>query len=342
MKIVFLNIYQNSVDRGAETFVKELSKRLSRKHKVEVISSDNKITSQKRWPFLWRLFLDSDGVKIFFFTLKNIKKIWKEKYDVVIPVNGGWQAALVRIVTWLYGGKMVISGQSGMGWDDINNLWCFPDIFVALSEYASNWAKGMNSFVKIKVIPNGVDTKKFISKGEKFRINLKKPVILCVGALIKQKRIDLAIKAVSKLKNASLLVCGSGELKDEIDKLGKKILRERFKLISVPFEKISSLYRNADLFTLPSEDYQAFEIVLIEAMATNLAVVANDDPIREEIVGSAGLLVDPLDIKKYSLSLDKALKTNWLDKPLKQAKKFDWDIISQKYEELFKEFNDKK
>ena len=49
-----------------------------------------------------------------------------EKYDVVVPLNGGWQPALLRIITWVYGGKVVISGQAGMGWDDRNNLWCFP------------------------------------------------------------------------------------------------------------------------------------------------------------------------------------------------------------------------
>ncbi len=49
---------------------------------------------------------------------------------MVIPVNGGWMPAILRIVTWLYGGKLVISGQSGIGWDDRNNLWCFPDVLL--------------------------------------------------------------------------------------------------------------------------------------------------------------------------------------------------------------------
>jgi len=41
MKIAFLNKYQNKVYRGAETFVFELSKRLSRDNEVDVISDIN-------------------------------------------------------------------------------------------------------------------------------------------------------------------------------------------------------------------------------------------------------------------------------------------------------------
>ena len=38
MKIAFLNKYQDKVNRGAETYVFELSKRLSKNHEVDVIS----------------------------------------------------------------------------------------------------------------------------------------------------------------------------------------------------------------------------------------------------------------------------------------------------------------
>jgi len=71
-------------------------------------------------------------------------------------------------------------------------------------------------------------------------------------------------------------------------------------------------------------------------MATNLPVVANNDPIRKEIVGEAGMLVDPTKAEEYSLSLKRALETNWGEKPRNQAKKFDWDKIVGEYKELIK------
>lgn len=333
MKIVFLNIYQNVVDRGAEAFVSELSKRLQKNHKVDIFSE--KTLLLKRWPILWRLFLDPQSLSIGWFTLKNLSKIWKEKPDIVVPLNGGWQPAFIRLVTWLYGGKMVIAGQSGIGWDDRNNLWSFPNYFVALSSKALRWANKANPLVKSKYIPNGVDLEKFNPSGSKYKTKLKKPIILCVGALTSSKRIDLTIKAVAKLKNVSLLVVGDGSMKSQLKSLGKKLLGKRFRLIKASFEKMPEIYRVADIFTLVPEGSEAFGIVYVEAMATNLPVVAFDDEQRKEIVGNAGMFVDPTDIEKYSKTLDMTLKKEWGDKPRKQAEKFDWEKIVGKYERLF-------
>lgn len=334
MKIAILNIYQNSVFRGAETYVDQLAKRLSKKHEVHLIVGNNKV--QNRWPFLWRFYLDPQGLTIAKFTLKNIGKIWKEKYDCVIPTNGGWQPAIIRIITWLYGGKMIISGQSGMGWDDRNNLWSFPDVFIALSNKAKNWAKKVNPFVRVEKIPNGVDIKVFKPSGRKYKVDLPRPIVLCVGALTKTKRIDLAIKAVAGLKKSSLLIAaGGGDMKEEYSKLAKDLLGDRCKIIKVPHNEMPKVYRACDIFTLVSEPYYSFEIVLTEAMATGLPVVANRDDIRREIVGDSGVLVNPTDIKAYSLALETAMKLKWGKKPIRQAKKFDWDIIAQKYEKLF-------
>jgi len=352
MKIVLLNIYQGLVDRGAETFVKEVAQRLADKNEVVVYQAGDKEGFEKYrvetipMGFNWkkksgagtlaaRFFIDYWNRLVFIFTLKAIPKVWKEKFNIVIPVNGGWMPALIRLVTWLYGGKMVISGQSGKGWDDRNNLWCFPNTFVALSVDAKKWAGKANPFVKTIRIPNGVDLKKFKPDGPKMTVNLPRPVILCVGALTKSKRTDLTIRAVAKTKDAGLLIVGDGDLKSEISRLGDKLLGKRFKLIKVPFEKMPNVYRVADVFTLASESYYSFEIVLVEAMASGLAVVANKDDIRIEIIGRAGVLVDPTNTDAYTVALENALRLRWGKRPINQAKKFDWDKIAEKYEKLF-------
>ena len=352
MKIAFLNMYSGVVNRGAETFVHEIAQRLSKRNDVTLFQFGDKrgresynvisIPMRINWnskdmtgTIRRRLFIDYWSLLILLFTLKSIRKIIKEKFEMIVPLNSGWQPALIRIVTWLYGGKMIISGQSGIGWDDRNNLWCFPNYFVALSSYAKNWAKRVNPFVKTEYIPNGVDIQKFNQKGDKLKIDLKKPIVLTVGALIPSKRIDLVMKAVSKLKNVRLLVVGDGEQKDELNRIGEDLMKNRFQLIKLPFEQMPKAYRTANLYPLVSESYYSFEIVLTEAMATNLPVVADDDPIRREIVGDAGILVNPTDISVYARALEKSLKTNWGDKPCKQAEKFSWDNIAEKYEEIF-------
>jgi glycosyltransferase involved in cell wall biosynthesis len=309
MRIAFLNKYQNKVYRGAETFVYELSRRLSGKYEVDVISAVNYL------------------------------ELFRKKYDVIIPINGRLQVILVRKICWLTGAKMVVSGQSGIGWDDRVNLYTFPNVFIALSKKAQTWAEKVNPFVRAEYISNGVDLEKFRPEGESLETGLKNPIVLAVGAFTKQKRMDLPIRAVAKLPGASLLmVGGGGELKEQITQYGLRELgKDRFKLMSVPYEKMPEVYRAADVFTLPSKPSESFGNVLVEAMATDLPVIAVDDPVRYEIVKEAGILTDPTDIDAYAGAIKKTLVTKWGDKPRRQAEKFSWDEITRKYEQLFEE-----
>lgn len=300
MKIAFINKYQNKVNRGAETFVFELAKRLSKNHQVDILTKIN-------------LF---------------------KRYDIVIPTNGRLQAYITRILTWLTNSKMIISGQSGVGLDDRLNLYSIPDVFVAISSYALEKSKKINPFVKSVYIPNGVDLDKFT-----FQVrNLEaKKTILSVGAFTDEKRHDLTINAVSKIPNIRLMiVAGGGDKEVEITNLGKKTLGSRFGTFKLKHDDMPDIYSKADLFVFPTVRWESFGIVLVEAMASGLPVVATDDPIRREIIGEAGLFVDPTDTDAYTNAIEKALNTNWGDLPRKQAEKFSWDKIAEEYEKLFK------
>lgn len=335
LKIAFINIYQGKVNRGGEVFVDELAKRLSEKHEINIIAGGR--SSQDRWPVFWRMFIDPQGLAVLVWSVGTLPKIWREKYDVVVPLNGGWQVGLVRIATWLYGGKMVVAGQSGIGWDDRNNLWAFPNAFVAISTRAKNWAKKANPFLRrVEYIPNGVSLDRFRPDGAAFETKLAWPVVVCVGALVPQKRIDLVIRAVAELTNVSLLVVGDGGTKGEIEKLGKELLSGRFELVSVAHERMPKIYRAGDVFCLVPQNSEAFGIVFVEAMATNLPVVTIKDDQRREIVGNGGVLVrNPKNAKKLAKAINKALKKKWGNAPRRQAEKFSWDEIAEKYEKLF-------
>ncbi|KKU10547.1 MAG: glycosyl transferase family 1 [Candidatus Woesebacteria bacterium GW2011_GWB1_45_5] len=310
MKIAFLNIYQNKVGRGAETFVRELSGRLAINHSVDVISD------------------------------VSYAELFKKNYDLIIPTNGRLQSILVRVITRLKGARVIISGQSGPGFDDRLNLLTFPDAFVGLTEFQAEWARKANPFVKVVKIPNGVDLQKFNAedKGKDKSAAHENRIVLSVGAFTKEKRHDLTIRAVAKLQNVKLIIAGGGgDRKEEIRKLGEGLLGDRFGILSVPGGKMPGIYKRGDLFVYPTVPWESFGIAIVEAMATNLPVVANDDPIRREIAGGAGLFVDPANTNSYAKALKEALNKNWGDKPRRQAEKFDWDRIALEYEKLFKE-----
>jgi len=352
MKIAILSFYSGHNYRGVERWVRELATRLSKKHEVYVYQnwSARRTTSYKVFStkiffdfskkkddlnFTGRAFLDYKGREKACFVLKLLPRLWREKFDIIIPTDGGWEPAFIRILCWLQRSKMVIVGHAGIGWDDRNNLWSFPNVFVALSKMAKKWAKRVNPFVRIEHISDGVNTSKFKPLGKKKSFNLKRPIIFCAGALIPSKRIDLTIKAISKLKDASLLVAGGGVEEKRLKKLGKKLLGNRFYLKEFKFSQMPEIYRSADVFTIASRRFYSFEMVLVEAMAVNLPVVVNNDPIRKEIVGDVGILVDPKNTDAYAKALKKALKTDWGNRPRKQAEKFSWNKVVRQYEELF-------
>lgn len=298
MKIAFINKYQYKVNRGAETFIKELSQRLSKNHEVKIFT--------------------------------EIKPLELLKFDLVIPTNGRVQAFLTRIVTWLGKRKMIVSAQSGIGLDDRLNLYSFPDYFIPLSQKAFQWAKKINPFVKMSIIPNGVDLQKF-RPGTKSR----KKIVLSVGAFTAEKRHDLTIKAVAKLEEVKLIIVGSGgSNKEKIEKLGKSLLKDRFEIQSVIPEQMPKIYREASVFVYPTVAWESFGIAMLEAMASGLPVVANNDPIRREIVGNSGFFINPNDLNSYSEAIARALQRNWGKLPRDQASKFSWDIISEKYEKI--------
>lgn len=275
----------NKSNRGAETYVGELSKHLT---------------------------LLNHEVKIY----KNILDRVDPKSEIVINTNGRLDAVLSKLWCLAHKTKLIISGQSGIGWDDKLNLWIFPDIFIALTEYQKQWAQKTNPFVKVEKIPNGVDLNKFNPKSKPIKIDKKHPLILNVGVVDNFKR-QYLLKKASKYE--VVLVGKGGDMECKHD-------------------DIPSVYTACDLFSYPTSEQESFGIAMLEAMASGLAVVATDDPIRREIVGEAGLFVNPENTEEYSKKLSEALKIDWGDKPRIQAEKFSWKIIAQKYDSLCRNY----
>lgn len=330
MNIAFLSYHSGTVSRGVETFVDKFSNILTHLgHKITVFQGS---PNQKKSIYK-TVVIEAGNIKEF--TKKTLSQISLDT-EIIFPTNGRWQSLLCKIWSIRNKKKMVISGQSGPGIDDRINLWTFPDAFVVLTEFQENWARRANPFVKISKIPNGVNLEKFNSQVKKINISLPKPIILCVAALYPEKRNDLIIKAVSKMEKGSLLLVGKGPEEENYKKLASELLPGRFEIISQPHDQMPSVYQSADLFTFATVPWESFGIVLIEAMASDLPVVATDDPIRREIVGPAGVFVDVTDTDAYAKSLEDALSKNWQNIPRHQAEKFSWDKISSEYEKLFK------
>lgn len=355
MKILFLSFYSGLSHRGAETYVHHLANGLvQKKHQVTVIQTGSKlksthyetqIISSSTFPstpsttnIFRRLFITPRQLSETFFYLKSFRYILKNRPEIIIQLNTGLHLPLLRLLTFILGIKLVIPGQSGLGWDDRWNLLWHPDVFIALTDYQLKWAQEYSwSNQRLKLIPNGVDLSQFSPHGKKIKLNLQKPIVLISASSTPNKRVEESIRAVSKLNRGSLLHLGTGPQDKYLNNLGSKLLgSKRFLQTSVTHAQIAAYYRSVNLFTLCSDHSEAFGIVYLEALASGLPIVATDDPSRHFIVGKAGVyLKDPNNISQYAKSIKLALTKKWSTLPRSQAKKFSWTQITQSYLDLF-------
>ena len=339
MKIAFLNYYSGHLNRGGETFVAELAKQLAKGNDIRIFHADPgqavSVSSLPTIHFLRRLFINPERIRELLFTLKTLPAITKWKPEIVFPINGGWQALICSLYCRFSGARLVIAGHSGPGWDDRWNLLMKPHLFIALTSSQLAWARRATIYhQEFALIPNGVDLAQFRRAGKKFHIDLERPITLLVAATTPDKRVEQGIRAIASLKKGSLLLLGKGPLDERINKLGYGLLgQNRFFHTAVSYDQMPEYYRSADLFTLCSVGSEAFGIVYLEAMATNLPCVATNDASRREIIGKAGVFVDnPDDSKEYGLAISTALKKNWHDLPRTQASSYSWQTVTEKYE----------
>lgn len=158
------------------------------------------------------------------------------------------------------------------------------DVVIVISDYEKEliYKWGYKPRCVQKITP-GVDIEEFdavkhdIYDKYGFKDKIK---ILYAGRLSKSKGIDVLVKAfgilAKKIPNAELVIVGPdfGE-KDNLNKLatGLNISPRVHFLDKLSRNDLVSAFKGADIFVLPSR-YEAFGIVLIEAMAAKVPVVA--------------------------------------------------------------------
>lgn len=160
--------------------------------------------------------------------------------------------------------------------------------------------------------------------------------ILFVSTIEPRKNLTTLLQAYRKLLDhykldVSLLVAGqNGWLADEVEASVEKLrLREQVHFLGgVANEELAYLYNAASVFALPSF-YEGFGLPPLEAMACGTPVVVSNVSSLPEVVGDAGLLIDPEDADAWSVALwrvltDEDLRAEMSTKGLRRAGSFSW------------------
>jgi glycosyltransferase involved in cell wall biosynthesis len=125
---------------------------------------------------------------------------------------------------------------------------------------------------------------------QRFQISADRRYLLYCGRLSPEKRVDLLLDSFAELaadhSNWDIVIAGDGPLRAELQKQVPANLTRRVYWLGFLDDQaaISALYRVASVFVLPS-DYEPWAVVINEAAAAGLAIVASD------MVGAAADLV---------------------------------------------------
>ena len=170
------------------------------------------------------------------------------------------------------------------------------------------------------VVPNGVDASQFRPDPQRRaelrdRLNIPEqaPVLLTVSALQGRKGIGKVLEAVSELKKTltdlRYIVIGDGNEKDRdvFFSTVRDLGLESCVLFPGNQSNVAPYYNAADLFVFLPE-FEAFGIVAIEAMASQLPIVVPRGSAFPEILQSGGgVMVDPDSPREVSRAIARIL-----------------------------------
>lgn len=206
---------------------------------------------------------------------------------------------------------------------------------------------------KVHVTHLGYDEKRFntkINKEDVRRVMQKYTIvgdyILFLSTLKPSKNVEGLLKAFASISaNYKLVIAGKkGWLYSSIFELVKKLkLEDRVIFTDYVSEKDKGpLISGAKVFILPSF-WEGFGLDALNAMACGIPVVVSNIGSLPEVVGNAGILVDPYDLESITdginkvLSMSKIEYNNLVAKGLSQVKNFSWEKTArQTLEVLFK------
>jgi len=190
------------------------------------------------------------------------------------------------------------------------------------------------------IIPNGVNVARFANAKPLDGYDDGKLNILFVGRPEKRKGLDHLLQAFAlvrkKRKDVRLIVVGGGKF-DRYKRTARTLRLEDVDFVGyVSDEELPRYHQSADIFCAPNTGFESQGIVLLEAMAAGLPLVASNIEGFASVLthGVHGLLVLPGDEHALAGSLlemmdDKEGRRRMGDQGRAHAEDYSWDRVSQ-------------
>jgi N-acetyl-alpha-D-glucosaminyl L-malate synthase BshA len=256
------------------------------------------------------------------------------------------------VVTTLHGTDITLVGKEATFEDvvtwSINN----SDAVTAVSESLKHDTLAHFAIKReIEVIPNFIDFNRFNKKAKDHFKKAIAPngekILVHTSNFRKVKRVEDVVQVFCKVAKkipSKLLLIGDGPERSHIEKMARELdCYERILFLGKQ-EAIEEILSVGDLFILPSAT-ESFGLAALEAMACEVPVISsNTGGIPEvNVHGVTGYLSNVGDIQDMAANAIKILENEdvlkeFKSNALKQAKKFDLDLILTQYEALYSRF----
>jgi phosphatidylinositol alpha-mannosyltransferase len=221
---------------------------------------------------------------------------------------------------------------------------------IAVSEPARAFVGRYFPNFPMRVIPNGVDLNAYRPGLAPIRhLRDENLNILFVGRLEKRKGLGDLLRAYraigDRVPQRRLIIVGDGPLRSKVESY---ITRHRLPNVVlagyVPESVKPRYYNSADIFCAPATGAESFGIVLLEALASGLPVVATEVPGYMSVLepGKDSLTVQPKNWRELAASLvilarDADLRRKLADYAQKKARRYSWDVVASEVVEVYHE-----
>jgi Glycosyltransferase len=218
------------------------------------------------------------------------------------------------------------------------------DKIISISEDVNEIIKAHTKLDESKytVITNGIDLSLFTPKFRKNKEHAEIKTIIQVSLFNLQKDQKTLIKSLQYLpENIHVTFAGDGDTRKDCEQLAKSLnLTDRVRFLGNRND-VPELLSSADI-VVQSSHWEGFGLAALEGMAMGKPVIATDVPGLRQTVKSAGILFPVGDAKALAdeitkLVSDEEYYNKVAKKSLEQAKLFDFNVMVDKYIEVYNE-----
>jgi len=159
--------------------------------------------------------------------------------------------------------------------------------------------RAFNVHVPISIVPSAIDVERFATGRRSALVRARlgagddaEPLALVVSRLGMEKNVELALDALAHFAELRLAVVGEGPHRGALEERARRLgVHRRVRFVGpLVRERLPDVYASADAFVFPSTtDTQG--LVLVEALAAGLPVVAADSEASRDVLGEAGRIV---------------------------------------------------